>query len=305
MGGIAKFSNEGEVKAEKETEVTGDIVSDEADFNAQQTGTESSLAKYVGPYVTDMLGRGAALADTPYQEFQGPLTADIDPLQTQAFTGIAALQPDAANMGVKRFDAAAAQQYMNPYIQAALNPQLQEAARQAEIQRQQDASRLTQAGAFGGSRQALIDSERARNLGDLQAKITGEGYRDAYSQGLAQFNREQDARNRFGFDVLGGQATAGATRRGIAQEGLGADISQFEEERDFPYKQVQYMQSLLQGLPLKSQSYTYSQPSTFQQMMGASSELGSFFDFFNPDTPAPATDTMAAGTPLIPPASGS
>jgi hypothetical protein len=29
----------------------------------QQTGTESSLSNWAGPYVTDMLGKGQALAD--------------------------------------------------------------------------------------------------------------------------------------------------------------------------------------------------------------------------------------------------
>ena len=48
----------------------------------------------------------------------------------------------------------------------------------------------------------------------------------------------------------------GATQRGIESEGITADRLQFEEERDFPYKQVQYMQSLLQGLPIEAQSYS-------------------------------------------------
>jgi hypothetical protein len=48
-----------------------------------------------------------------------------------------------------------------------------------------------------------------------------------------------------------------------------ADRAQFEEERDFPYKQTQYMQSLLQGLPLAAQSYTYSEPSKLASILGA------------------------------------
>ena len=31
----------------------------------QQIGTESALSSYVGPYVTEMLGRGRAIAETP------------------------------------------------------------------------------------------------------------------------------------------------------------------------------------------------------------------------------------------------
>ena len=41
----------------------------------QKTGSSDALAQYIGPYVTDMLGRGAALADQPYYAYEGPLTA--------------------------------------------------------------------------------------------------------------------------------------------------------------------------------------------------------------------------------------
>ena len=40
-----------------------------------QTGTESSLSNWAGPYVTTMLGKGAALANEPYYSYQGPLSA--------------------------------------------------------------------------------------------------------------------------------------------------------------------------------------------------------------------------------------
>jgi len=243
----------------------------------QIAGSESSLSNYVGPYVTDMLGKGAALAETPYQEFQGPLTAGVSDLQQQAFTGIGNLQTP-TNMGVNRFDSAAATQYMNPYLMASINPQLDEARRQSEIQRISDAGRLTKAGAFGGSRQAVMEAEGNRALGDRIADITGQGYASAYDRGLAQFNQEQAARNNFGFEVLGGQGTAGDKQRNIEQQGISADISQFEEERDFPYKQVQYQQSLLQGLPLEAQSVSYSTPSTLSQLAGGDNAINTLFN---------------------------
>ena len=57
----------------------------------QQTGTESSLSNWAGPYVTEMLGRGQALAEQPYQAYTGPLTAGASPTQQTAFQGIAGL----------------------------------------------------------------------------------------------------------------------------------------------------------------------------------------------------------------------
>jgi hypothetical protein len=147
-----------------------------------------------------------------------------------------------------------AQDYMSPFMNAALEPQMAEAQRQAEIQRVQNASRLGKAGAFGGSRQAIMDSEGQRNLLRNLADIYGTGMQTAYTQGMDQFNIEQDrARqaqemtNKYGFDVARELQTAGATQRGIEQEGIAADYGQFKEERDFPYKQVQFQKSLLRG----------------------------------------------------------
>jgi hypothetical protein len=59
-------------------------------------------------------------------------------------------------------------------------------------------------------------------------------------------------------------------QRGVESEGITADRLQFEEERDFPYKQVQYMQSLLQGLPIAASSYSYAQPSQLSNFLSGS-----------------------------------
>ena len=270
------------------------------DITGQRTGQESALSTYVGPYVTEMLGRGQAVAAQPYEAYMGPLTAGTSALQDTAFTGLAglALPTDASGasaMGAFTPDTFAASgapaittegadapaasgvvgEYMNPYLQAVLNPQLEEARRQAEISRQAEAGRFTRAGAFGGSRQALADLERDDRLNRNLADITGKGYASAFESARRQFNVEQDRAkqaqemaNRFGFDVLGAQSKAGAIQRAIEAEGIAADKAQFEEERDFPYRQVQYMQSLLGGaLPLETQSYSYAQPSDLSNII--------------------------------------
>ena len=253
----------------------------------QEAGRESSLSNWAGPYVTDMLGRGQALADQPYEAYSGPLTAGQSELQTQAFEGLAGLAIPTDQMGAytpQQFTAESAQQYMNPYLMASLNPQLDEARRQAEIQRVQDAGRLTKAGAYGGSRQAIMESEANRNLLQNMSAITGEGYRTAYDTAMGQFNTEQDremaaqeAANTYGLSALRDIADMGATQRGITSEGITADKAQFEEERDFPYKQVQYMQSLLQDLPISAQSYSYMQPSQLSTVLSTAGGLDELY----------------------------
>ena len=253
----------------------------------QMTGSSDALAQYAGPYVTDMLGRGAALADQPYYAYEGPLTAGESALQAQAFQGLAGLAaPD--TMGAftpgSFTEEGTAQTYMNPYLQQVLDPQLDELRRQAEISRTQQAGKLTRAGAFGGSRQQLAESELTRNLLDKMAGVTGKTYADAFNRAQDQFNIEQKMgqqaqtlANQYGLEALAAQQRGGDIQRGIEQEGIFADRLQFEEERDFPYKQVQYMQSLLQGLPLQTQSYSYAQPSTLGNLGSSAGGLDVLF----------------------------
>ena len=251
----------------------------------KQTGSESSLSNWAGDYVTDMLGKGQALANQPYQAYTGPLSAGQSTAQQAAFQGIGNLSVPTGQMGAagfqpQKFTAQAAQDYMNPYLQAALDPQIEEARRQAQITRLGDANRLTQAGAYGGSRLAIMESELNRNLGQNLANITGQGYQTAYDKAMQQFNTEQSAAqqaqnltNQYGLQALQNQANLGAQERAIQAEGIAADIAQFEEERDFPYKQTQYQQSLLQGLPLAAQSYSYAKPSQLSELLGGSGGL--------------------------------
>jgi hypothetical protein len=191
------------------------------------TGTESSLSNWAGDYVTDMMGRGRALAQSPYQAYTGPLTAGTSALQQRAFdmalgtapsglntafdklssyspsggggasaTNVSSkyVAPDAYKPGefsTGTFGNEQAQQYMNPYLQSALEPQMAEARRQADISRMADAGRLTQAGAFGGSRQAIMESEGRRNLMDKQNQMLTSGYSTAYDKAMQQFNADQ------------------------------------------------------------------------------------------------------------------
>ena len=255
----------------------------------QQTGSESSLSNWAGPYVTEMLGRGQALASQPYQTYTGPLTAGPSELQQQAWTGISGLQiPTGQQMTytpTSYTDTGMAQKYMSPYIQTALDPQIAEARRQAEIENLKNKAAATRAGAYGGSRGALMESEAQRNLLQNLAAITGKGYQTAYEQGAQQFNTEQGRQQAaakqaqdFGLAGLAAQGTAGATQRDIEQQGVAADYAQFQEARDYPYKQVQYMQSLLQGLPLAAQSYTYAQPSTLSNILGSAGGIQQLYN---------------------------
>ena len=249
---------------------------------------ESSLSNWAGPYVTEMLGRGQALASQPYTPYQGPLTAGQSGLQDQAFQGLSGLSAP-TNMGAYTptsfTSGTSVQDYMSPYLEGALQPQYDAANRQAQIQQLAMQSKYGKAGAFGGSRQAVAGAELDRGLLDRMSGITGTGYQNAFEQAQKQFNTEQERQmaaqqntNRYGLDVLRAQQTGGGIQRGIEQEGIAADLAQFEEERDYDKNNTLYMQSLLQGLPLETQTYSYSEPSGLQNVAGGVQDITNILD---------------------------
>jgi len=247
--------------------------------------SQQTLSEYAGPYVTSMLGKAEALSEQPYQVYGGPQTAAESGLQSKVFQGLGnlsfpsqlgqtfsstgAYQPPP--MGANPFEPAPigmgagapmgapmggqptaptgiAAQYMNPYLQNVLTPQMDELRRQSQINLQPSMAKLTQAGGYGGGRQAIMESEANRNLLQAQNQAIGQGYASAYDKGMGQFNTEMGQAK----DLTNMMANAGQAQRGIEQEGITADYNEFLAQRDYPMKQTQYLQSMLQGLPIST-----------------------------------------------------
>jgi hypothetical protein len=305
------------------------------------TGVDQTLAGWTGSYIPNMLAQTQALTAAPYQQYQGPLTAGASNLQTQAFQGAGNLQTPtsigtaaqtAGNIATQAgnlaytpqtsdFTTQAAQQYMNPYLQASLEPQLAEARRQSDITAQQNAGAMTKAGAFGGGRQAILAAENQRNLGTNLAGITGQGYNTAYTNAMAQFNADQARRaqeNQFGANFantalntglaaantqgnlgvsqnqaglanLAQQASLGAQQRGIESEGIAADKAAFEAARDNPYNQLKFQSQMLAGLPIQATNYTQAEPSTLSQIASGATTVDKALATLIPGYAATAT----------------
>jgi hypothetical protein len=87
-----------------------------------------------------------------------------------------------------------AQAFMSPYQQAVTDIEKREAMRQSDIMGQQLQAQAVQRGAFGGSRSALMEAERQRNLGMQLGDIQARGLQGGYQTAMQQFNAEQQAR---------------------------------------------------------------------------------------------------------------
>ena len=277
--------------------VTDDLVPD-SETTGKQTGVESSLSSYAGPYVSDMLSTGQALADQEYEAYEDILTADESQLQKDAFSGIMGVYTpksitdtyldtiiDPETGTETEVTKNIIDKYMNPFLSSVVDDQIAELKKQAESKRLANAARMTAAGSYGGSRQALQESLLDAKLLDDISQARNTGNMQAYEAAVKQFNLEQDKKAaaqdkepQYGFDVIDKLADLGGIRRDITQEGVEADIAQYEEEMNYPYKQVQFMQSLLQSLPLETQQYTYAEPSQLASVLSSTGGLMKLFD---------------------------
>jgi hypothetical protein len=276
------------------------------------TTTTQDLPDWAKPYAQDVLAKGDALAKTPYQTYTGERTAQFTPLQQQAFQGAGNMQPSAATgqavnkalntsydpYATGQFGAQAGQ-YMDPYMQNVVNIQQREAGRASEMQRNQNQAQAVGQGAFGGSRQAIVEAERQRNLGTQMGDIQARGLQDAYSRGQNQFNTEQQLREQSrqygaglglqglqtaitgagqqfqqGMDINRLQAGYGAQQQQREQSVLGQQYQDFLDQQRAPYQQLEFQSNLLRGTPSGStQSLYTAAPSMASHAAGVGTAL--------------------------------
>jgi hypothetical protein len=268
------------------------------------SATVTRASDTVQPYVKNVLDKGNALLNAPAPAYTGKMTASTSDLQNQAFNGLAGLTlPDTlTNAGQNlldiqqkqqdlKFDPNSVSQYMNPYLQNSLNPQLDEARRQAQISAMPAMAKLTQAGGYGGGRQAILEAENQRNLNTNLASITGKGYKDAYDDAMkaAQYSADfglkslqgaattnQAAANagaqeaQYGLQNLQAQATAGKTQYDQEQAGLNAQYNEYLRQQKYLPDQLKAQQELIRGMPGGTTTETYgAKQSGIQRAIGA------------------------------------
>ena len=286
---------------------------------AQTTTSSTELPDWAKGYGKDVLAKGAALTDinqNPYQQYNKDRVAGFTDMQTNAMNQAAGMQPSGATTaGINaageatlgalntnyqggrfqggQFGNRQAAQYMSPFAMQALQPELQEQARNSAILGQQNAARAVGQGAFGGSRSGLVEAERQRNLGIQQGNTIQTGMNTAYNNAMQQFNADA-ARNlqaqqlgeqsrqygaglglqglqtaltganalgqlggqqfQQGMDINKLQAAYGGQQQALEQQKLGQTYQDFLDKQNYPYKQLSYMSDLIRGVPLGMQS---------------------------------------------------
>jgi hypothetical protein len=271
-----------------------------------QTVTKEEFPPEIRPYITDILEKAQAQEEARqavgYPVFPGPRIAAFTPEEQAAQAGIVSLvgasQPsfDIA----KGLTAASALEDTSPAIQARMSPYMQnvvdiqkrEAERGVEARRQQLAAQGVAAGGYGGTREALMQSELERNLqqqlGDIQATGSQAAFQQA-QQSLANLRQRQmgagqqmaglgTAQQASAMKELGALSGIGEQQRQQQQKALDLAFQQFREEQTYPEASLQQYQSIIRGFPIsptttQTQQSILPQPSLSQQLIGGASAL--------------------------------
>tara|TARA_R100000900_G_C3343105_1_gene165561 strand:+ start:899 stop:2251 length:1353 start_codon:yes stop_codon:yes gene_type:complete len=149
----------------------------------------------------------------PSQYAAGQFDAGYDPsMRASGYTATAPTeqyQPLGFEQNLQRF--------MSPYQQNVVDIQKREARRQSDITGEQIGSQAAQAGGLGGYREAILQAERERNLGQQLGDIQARGSQQAYQQAVQQIGAERGAELQ-------------AAQFGLQQFGLGEQAAQRQEQ---------------------------------------------------------------------------
>ena len=301
----------------------------------QSTSYSTNVPEYARPYVENMLNATQAQIYNedmkgfnkyvPYSSDPTKYVAGFSPLQSYAQSGAAnlnlpanyglatgqtlgtgmqmgALAPQMGMAGAQYASQAtnpyATQAYMNPYLSASLAPQLAEARRQYDITGQQQQGQAARAGAFGGSREALMAAENRRNMNTAMNQMIGQGYNQAFGQAqqaqqfganlglqgqqaqLGALQGQLGAANQLA--GLGGQQLQaqqgifnlqnqlGQQQQAQQQNVINQAIQNYATEQQYPFMQLGVLNSMLRGLPMQQSSTQMYQapPSAVSQLAG-------------------------------------
>lgn len=233
-------------------------------------GTQTNVAdlpNWAKPTAQRLLSRAEALTDinqNPYNSYTGQRVAGLSALQKQAFSNASSI-----NTGPQAF-AKQVGQYMSPYQQGVIDVEKNEAARRADMLGQQQQAQATQAGAFGGYRDALQRAERERNLMQEMGNIQTRGSQAAYDRAADQF-RSGITQNMALNQQL---AQFGGAQQQIKQARLDTDYQDFLNQQRYPYQQLEVISNILRGTPMGSVNTLYnSAPTLGSQLLGAGTAM--------------------------------
>lgn len=251
---------------------------------------QDSIPEYAQPYLERILATGEQEYIRPYTEYTGETIAEESPQRRMVSEGIEALAETGSpyfgeamdlQRGILRqygepqeFTAETAQRYMDPYFEQVLERQKAGAIEDYQKQAASRAAKAVEAGAFGGSREGIMQAQAERGLLNKLADIEATGRQQAYQSAQDLFAKDRSYRMQaLGAQEAGAAGLAGLGERSQASlierlaqlEGVGkaeearrqADLDaayeEFLRQEAYPTEQLERFSALIRGVPLPSQ----------------------------------------------------
>jgi|TARA_A100000171_G_scaffold48018_1_gene54874 hypothetical protein len=262
---------------------------------AQDSTTQIKLPEYMERAAESLVATAGDVAKEDFIPYTGPRLARMTDMEKQAIQQAQAQRGIGQTQQGQAFTAATASgapaltsvgDYMTDYNKNVADIAARELRRQSEISDQGIAAQAASAGAFGGSRQAILEAENQRNLqqglGDLYTRAQADAYQTALS--ASQQDRQNQLRSALGMSTVSGAQQAAGTadiqqqmglgglQRQMDQQALDLGYSNFLQERDYPKQQLGFYSDILRGVPTgETREYRgppVQQPSLFSQAMG-------------------------------------
>lgn len=268
-----------------------------------------------------LVSKGTDVAEKPFVGYDGQRVADFTGDQNTAFQQIRDLVSGAPGLtqeamdGARNYASAPAQSvgverivdeggrlgaisdYMNPYVDKALEPALRKIMEASSQMQNGIARSATGAGAFGDARHGIADvglyDKTLQNIGDTSSNFmmnafnnvmqNRTGDRNAMMQGdqlNAGYNEAALSRELAGTNALQDRAQgelalinsllgSGTQQQGNAQANLDATFAEFMREQGWDFETLKALGSALQGAPYSKSETTTKEGGTDNSGLGA------------------------------------
>jgi hypothetical protein len=227
------------------------------------TVSKTEVPQYQESAYKDLFSAGRQAASLPFVPYTGPMVAGFSPDQlagfgaarglfgeTQAFSPVSQLQ----DLAQTTLDVSP---YMSPYIKGVIDPALRGIQERQDIAELQAQDKAIKAGAFGGSRGTLLETEAAKpyiqQAADTEAQLLQSGYEQALRTGAQQqafqsgllsdlFNQQLKS--------IGLLSGFGGEQQNLQQTAIDAARGEFMRALGYPGQQLAYLTGAVSGVPM-------------------------------------------------------
>jgi hypothetical protein len=254
----------------------------------QNTVDPATQARY-----DDLYNRAKGIAGQPFVPYTGARVAGFNPDQLQSFDSTRGMFQDSmsynprgllSDMGTQPLNI---QSFQNPYNTQVIDQSLSDLDRARQIRLQSDQDRAIGAGAFGGSRSALLEAETNRNFADAAARTSSNLRQSGYNNSLNAAMQDRNFRSGIQSGLLGDQyrnlgllSGIGTQQQGLQQAGMDAGYNEFLRALGYGPQQLGLLQGAVHGMTPAFNNTTSNQRDSFTRLSDGINAYNAVKGFF-------------------------